>query len=119
MSALDPKVLDKLKLWFFRDLQDSQRRALFQLFGMPVDEIKTHGTQTMAFKHIFATPLKGQAEAVAWRKKRKGTATVYTHPSLDRAVVQSPYAVTYNGEIFATVEAAKRSALASPPGEQP
>ncbi len=45
-------MYDKLKLWFFRDLTDYQRRQLFSVFGMPVDEIGySHGKQEVALRH--------------------------------------------------------------------
>lgn len=44
----------KFDLWFFRDMSDEQRLALFSIFGMPVDEIgKVHGHQRRALKHIL------------------------------------------------------------------
>ena len=46
----------KFKLWFFRDLSDEQRLALFKLHGLPTDEINTHATQRMCLDHLFATP---------------------------------------------------------------
>lgn len=46
-------MYDKLKLWFFRDLTDYQRRQLFSVFGMPVDEIGySHGKQEHALRHV-------------------------------------------------------------------
>lgn len=45
--------LDKLRLWFFREMNDDQRLALFSLFGFPVEEAKTHGVQMLLFKRVF------------------------------------------------------------------
>jgi len=45
----------KLELWFFRDLSDEQRLALFRLFGMPVDEIgRVHSHQQKVLRRILA-----------------------------------------------------------------
>ena len=46
-----------------------------------------------------------------WKKKRRGTGFIYTHPSLDRAVVHSPYGVFYNGDKFDSIDIAKAYAL--------
>lgn len=44
----------KLKLWFFRDLSDDQRKKLFGLFGIPVDGANnTHGIQSKALRHVI------------------------------------------------------------------
>lgn len=54
-SPAQPAALDKIKLWFFRDLQSDQRLSLFRLFGMPVEEIRSHGDEGHCFKRVFAT----------------------------------------------------------------
>lgn len=56
---------DKFELWFFRDLSDDQRLALFKLYGMPVDEIgKVHGHQKLALRHIAALAAHGRGTGV-------------------------------------------------------
>lgn len=52
---------DKLKLWFFRDLSLEQRRALYSIYGMPVEEIRTHGDEGHVFRHIVNL-IKKEAE---------------------------------------------------------
>lgn len=56
-------AIDKFKLWFFR-LPFEQRRSLFSIFGMPVDEITTHGHETHCFKHVLST-LKPEGEQIS------------------------------------------------------
>lgn len=52
---LEPAALEaKLKLWFFRDIQDEHRLALYRLCGLPVEELTTHGAQQKAFAHLLA-----------------------------------------------------------------
>jgi hypothetical protein len=50
---------------------------------------------------------------VEWSKKRKGNAIIYTHPGAfeQRAVVSSPYGISFNGVIYSSVEEAKKAAL--------
>ena len=43
----------------------------------------------------------------AWKRKRKGSALIYTHPLLSRAVVHNHNGVHYNGIAFPTVDDAK------------
>lgn len=45
---------DKFKLWFFRDLSSDQRKKLFGVFGMPMDQLDTHGSQALALRHLFS-----------------------------------------------------------------
>lgn len=56
VSAIRPDMvleLEKLELWFFRDLSDEQRLKLFALYGMPVDEIgNVHGRQRPALRRV-------------------------------------------------------------------
>ncbi len=47
-----------------------------------------------------------------WTKKSKGNAKIYTHPGVDRAIVENHWGVAYDGQKFDSVEAAKISALA-------
>lgn len=47
-------ALGKIGLWFFRELTDAQRLALFSIFGMPVHEIKSHGHQRLVLNRILA-----------------------------------------------------------------
>ncbi|KRB22713.1 hypothetical protein [Mesorhizobium sp. Root172] len=79
-KALDARGLEKVQLWFFRDISDEQRLALFSIFGMPVDEIgKVHGHQRRALKHVLGTlsalrdgeATEGASEPVAWRYRGK------------------------------------------------
>tara|TARA_R110000772_G_scaffold66361_2_gene147916 strand:- start:11421 stop:11588 length:168 start_codon:yes stop_codon:yes gene_type:complete len=50
-----------------------------------------------------------------WKAKRKGSAVVYTHPKLERAVVHIKYGINYgiwyNGKRFTNIEEAKEWAL--------
>ncbi len=43
----------KFELWFFRDLTDEQRFALFRLHGVPVGEKMTLGQQQATMNYIF------------------------------------------------------------------
>ncbi|MER8827189.1 hypothetical protein NKH73_13965 [Mesorhizobium sp. M0938] len=53
-GAVDLAVRRKFELWFFRDIFDEHRLALFSIFGMPADEIgKTHGIQRIALKRVL------------------------------------------------------------------
>lgn len=45
---------DKFKLWFFRDLSSDQRKKLFGVFDMPMDQLDTHGSQALALRHLFS-----------------------------------------------------------------
>lgn len=58
------RATEKLKLWFFRDLLDEHRTMLFGLFGMPVSEIRNHGDQNHAFRHVVAALAAPAPEAV-------------------------------------------------------
>lgn len=44
---------NKIKLWFFRDLNDDQRLKLFGLLGWPVEEMPTHGAQDFALRSVL------------------------------------------------------------------
>jgi hypothetical protein len=50
-----------------------------------------------------------------WTKKSKGSAKIYRHPNVERAVVRNPSGVTWNGLRFETVEQAQAAALAAAP----
>lgn len=70
----------KFDLWFFRDMSDDQRTKLFQIFGLPVDEIRNHGTQRHCLKRVFAaleaSLQSGSAgEVVAWQHRVLGDET--------------------------------------------
>jgi hypothetical protein len=78
-QMLNERALEKLQLWFFRDMSDEQRLALFSIFGMPVDEIgKVHGLQRRALKRILRAlsaihsqgAAEPSAEAVAWQWRK-------------------------------------------------
>lgn len=43
----------KLKLWFFRDLNEEQRLSLFRLHGFPVEEMQQQSVQIMALGRMF------------------------------------------------------------------
>ncbi len=47
------KARDRVKLWFFRDMTDAQRIELLKLFGLPADELGTHGAQAHGLRHVF------------------------------------------------------------------
>lgn len=44
----------KLELWFFRDMFESNRLALFSLFGFKPTEMDTMWKQQMVFRRILA-----------------------------------------------------------------
>ena len=46
-----------------------------------------------------------------WTKKRKGSAIVHMHPTVDQAVVEGPWGVSFAGRWYATVADAQRAAL--------
>lgn len=48
------EAFDKLKLWFFRDLDNPQRNKFFALFGYP--ESKTHGVQMAQLRSLKPPP---------------------------------------------------------------
>jgi len=52
-----------------------------------------------------------------WKKKRKGAAVIWIHPSATdgRAIVQNHLGVFFGGRTFKTVEEAKSAALTEPP----
>jgi hypothetical protein len=52
-----------------------------------------------------------------WTKKNKGNAKIYTHEKLDRAIVQNPWSILYDGRKFATVDEAMDFAEKTEPGE--
>lgn len=55
VGEMDGRAREKLKLWFFRDMNDEQRLKLFSLFDLPTDEIgKAHGRQSIALKHVLS-----------------------------------------------------------------
>lgn len=41
-------------LWFFRDLTADQRSKLYQLAGLPSEEIRTHSHEHIALDHIMS-----------------------------------------------------------------
>jgi len=47
-------VAAKLRLWFFRDMFESNRLALFSLFGFKAADMDTMGKQQMVFRRILA-----------------------------------------------------------------
>lgn len=47
---------------------------------------------------------------MVWAKKRKGNATIYVHPDIDRAIVVNHYGITFNGRRFDSVDDAKVAA---------
>lgn len=56
----------KLELWFFRDMFQSNRLALFSLFGFKAADIDTMGKQQMVFRRILAalaTVAEGSTDA--------------------------------------------------------
>jgi hypothetical protein len=42
-----------------------------------------------------------------WTKKSKGNAKVYTHPGIDHAIVVNHNGISWNGNVFPTLDAAK------------
>lgn len=55
--------LIKFQLWFFRDLTDEQRFALFRLHGVPVGEKMTLGHQQAVMNYIFTHHRKVETNA--------------------------------------------------------
>lgn len=53
---------------------------------------------------------------VDWKCKRKGTAHIYTHPDIPRAIVENHYGVSFNGAWFDSVEDAKNAAVLAAQG---
>lgn len=43
----------KLELWFFRDMFESNRLALFSLFGFKAEHVDTMAKQQKSFRHIL------------------------------------------------------------------
>jgi hypothetical protein len=43
----------KLELWFFRDMFESNRLALFSLFGFKAEQVDTMAKQRISFRHIL------------------------------------------------------------------
>jgi len=59
------EAFDKIRLWFFRDLTESQRLKLFLLFGLPVAEIDgSHERQLRALEHVTAPQPSGPVGAL-------------------------------------------------------
>lgn len=46
-------VRARFELWFFRDLSDAQRKTLFALCEMPVEEITCHSTEKRVLRHLL------------------------------------------------------------------
>ena len=51
-----PASIEQIRLWFFRDLSDSQRLALFSICGWPVDELVTHSAQSLVLRKLLTPP---------------------------------------------------------------
>ncbi|CDI08805.1 hypothetical protein [Agrobacterium pusense] len=56
----------KLELWFFRDMLESNRIRLFELFGFKPSEMDTMAKQQMVFRRILDA-LSTDAEPVGWQ----------------------------------------------------
>lgn len=54
-QALEEAVLRKIELWFFRDMRDEQRLALFSVFGMPVHELNSQGHQKKVLRQVLCS----------------------------------------------------------------
>jgi len=48
------RAIERLKLWFFRDLSDEQRWKLFRLNELPAEGNETHAVQSKMLKHVLA-----------------------------------------------------------------
>lgn len=46
-----------------------------------------------------------------WTKKKNGTAIVYTHPDAKKAIVVSPYGISYGNKWYETLAEAQKEAL--------
>lgn len=53
-----PDAVAKIELWFFRDMFESNRLALFSLFGFKAADIDTMGKQKMVFRNILSSIAK-------------------------------------------------------------
>lgn len=50
-----PASIEQIRLWFFRDLSDTQRLCLFSLCGWPAHELTTHSAQSLVLRKLLAT----------------------------------------------------------------
>lgn len=64
-------------------------------------------TESYADTIAKLAPIRGDG----WTKKSKGNAKIYTHPSVERAVVENHWGVTFNGLKYPSVDMAKIAAL--------
>ncbi|WP_137971974.1 hypothetical protein [Pseudomonas sp. F(2018)] len=56
-----PEKIESIRLWFFRDLSDSQRLGLFSICGWPAHELTTHSAQSLVLRKLLAAaPAQGQ-----------------------------------------------------------
>ena len=53
-APLSTVAVDRLRLWFFRECNSGTRRQLFNIFGLPLDEIRNQGAERLCFDHILA-----------------------------------------------------------------
>lgn len=40
------------EIWFFRECNEGTRRHLFAMFGLPIDEIRNHGTERHCLRYV-------------------------------------------------------------------
>jgi hypothetical protein len=48
-----------------------------------------------------------------WSNKPKGNAKIYTHPNVDRAIIENFKGVFFDGKKYASVQEAKNAAMKS------
>lgn len=60
------RVRQQVKLWFFRDLSDEQRLALFRLtmHEVPTDQLRTHAAQAAALEYSLRQQAQPTREEV-------------------------------------------------------
>ncbi|RUU99458.1 hypothetical protein EOB36_20490 [Mesorhizobium sp. M6A.T.Cr.TU.017.01.1.1] len=102
-AAKVDRAKEKLKLWFFRDMNDEQRLKLFSLFGLPTDEIgKTHGHQSHALKHVL-NALTGSSLAPATRAMPGDTVEVPREPT--EAMLHAVSGMSFSGPYLGSNDA--------------
>lgn len=65
-NTMQSDAAAKLELWFFRDMLESNRLRLFELFGFKPSEMDTMAKQQMVFRRILAA-LSTDAKPVGWQ----------------------------------------------------
>lgn len=112
------KKLAQFRLWFFRELNDYQRLALFRLFGIPVDEIRTFSQQGDVMRRFFdGIRMQEQRHAPARERvrhlKRKTTYAIMSRS----ATIQTDTPLTNNAEVVVYIADADDSMWVRPTSE--